>query len=258
MQIWIQKAFAPLKRVLPGTLSSAVRRVVTAAFTPYFHYYRYGFLRSALGARAIDRFGFALPWYTYPCIDFLRKRQFGNRHILEFGAGQSTAWWSRVAASVTSLEADTQWLGEIQGWGLSNTTLHLALCLDAETCVSSARQIVAAFSDRQFDIIIVDGLYRAEMVDIAIPLLRKDGAIICDDSEGYGFVERFKGTAFRRVDFYGARPGVVLIGCTSIFFRDECFLFENSQPIESAHMADAAPSNPNAVGEVAVLSSKAT
>ena len=235
MQTWIQIAFAPLKRILPAFLSGAIRGVIAAAFAPFFHYYRQGFLHSAMAARAVDRFGQPLPWYTYPTLEFLRQRTFKTRHILEFGAGQSTHWWSRVAASVTALESNREWLNEIQRWQLPNATLHFADAPDSKTCVAHVRQIMAAHADKLFDIIVIDGLYRAEMVDIAIPFLSQDGAIICDDSEGYGLVEAFSGTTFQRVDFYGARAGVVLIGCTSIFFKEGCFLFGNAQPTTHAH-----------------------
>lgn len=112
----------------------------------------------------------------------------------------------------------------------SSVSIHLVSGDDAK----AVRPILANCGTVRFDIIVIDGLRRQEMIDLAIPLLAEDGAIICDNSSGYGFFEGFRGKGFQRVDFYGAVPGVVLSSCTSIFFRDRCFLFDNSHPIAEA------------------------
>lgn len=231
MQIWIQKAFALPKRILPTRLGYILRSIVTAGFSPLFEYYRSGHFRSSFAMRSVDRHGRPLPWYTYPCVYFLKRQSFTGRTCLEFGAGQSTYWWASVAAFVIALDSDEQWFKEVKSLASSNTTVHFVASPDAQTCVSNVLKILADYADMRFDIIVIDGLYRAEMIDIAIPILTEDGAIICDNSDGYGFFEGFQGKGFQRVDFYGASPGVVLPGCTSIFFRNGCFLFSNSQPI---------------------------
>jgi hypothetical protein len=231
MQTWIQKAFGPLRRGLPAFFTNIIRSTVTAGFTPFFHYYRSGHFRSSFAMRAVDRYGRPLPWYSYPCIDFLKRQSFTDRHVLEFGAGQSTYWWASVAASVIALDADEKWFKEVQSKAPLNATVHFAPSPDADTCVSNVKQIMAGHTDKRFDVIVIDGLYRAEMIDIAIPFLTQNGAIICDNSEGYGIYEGFQGNGFQRVDFYGASPGNVLRSCTSIFFKDRCFLFDNLNPI---------------------------
>jgi hypothetical protein len=233
MRTWIQRTFEPLRRVLPASVANIIRSTITAGFTPFFHYYRSGHLRSSFAMRAVDRFGRPLTWYSYPCIDFLKHQSFADRHVLEFGAGQSTYWWASVAASVIAIDADERWFKDVQSKVPPNVSVHFALSSDAETCVSNVQRIMAGYEDQCFDIIVIDGLYRAEMIDIAIPLLNQNGAIICDNSEGYGFFEGFQGRHFQRVDFYGAAPGNVLQGCTSIFFKNRCFLFDNSKPIAS-------------------------
>jgi hypothetical protein len=236
MQTWIQKSFAPLKRILPTYFANFIRSAVTAAFAPFYDCYRLGFFRSSFAMRSVDRHGRPLPWYTYACINFLKEQCFAGRNCLEFGAGQSTYWWACVAASVVAIDANEKWFKEVQRSAPPNTAVHFASAPDALTCISSVRKILASYADIRFDIIVIDGLYRAEMIDIAIPLLTQDGAIICDNTDGgYGFFEGFKDKGFQRVDFYGLPPGVVLPGCTSIFFRNKCFLFDNSRPIKKYH-----------------------
>ena len=78
----------------------------------------------------------------------------------------------------------------------------------------------------KFDVIIIDGLFRFQMIDIAMKAMADSGAIICDDADGYGFYEGFKDSGLNRVDFFGYSPGVILPHCSSIFFGNGSFLFE--------------------------------
>jgi hypothetical protein len=84
----------------------------------------------------------------------------------------------------------------------------------------------------KYDVIVIDGLFRKQLCEIAIRYLTATGVIITDNSEGYGFKEAFDNTGFKRVDFHGYSPGVVLKQSTSIFFNSNCFIFENDSNIE--------------------------
>ena len=238
--MWIQSAFRPVKRVLPRAFSNLVRSTATAVFAPLFHYYQAGHFRSAFAMRAVDRHGHPLPWYTYPCIEFLKRRSFSGRSVLEFGAGQSTFWWASVADSVLSFETDATWFHEILFSAPSNVALHHVPILHPKDYFSGARELESRVREllttlnvpRYFDVIVIDGEYRDEMIPIAVSVLAPGGAIICDNSDSYKcFFERFRGSGFQRVDFYGAAPGVILPQCTSIFFTKSCFLFSSDTPL---------------------------
>ena len=190
--------------------------------------------------RAVDRHGHPLPWYTYPCIEFLKRRSFSGRSVLEFGAGQSTFWWASVADSVLSFETDATWFHEILFSAPSNVALHHVPILHPKDYFSGARELELRVREllttlnvpRYFDVIVIDGEYRDEMIPIAVSVLAPGGAIICDNSDSYKcFFERFRGSGFQRVDFYGAAPGVILPQCTSIFFTKSCFLFSSDTPL---------------------------
>lgn len=228
---WIQSAFAPLRRNLPRPVSDAVRSTVTAGFTPFFHYYKWGHFRSSFARRAVDQMGKPLPWYTYPCIEFLRRQDFHGKTVLEFGAGQSTLWWASRGATVVSLEGDKQWYDELCRDKPANVSLHFTSFPDEATCVANVRRILDDYRATKFDFAVIDGLCRFQMIEIAISVLASNGAIICDDSMGYRFFDGFKGSGLRRVDFYGPQPGVVEPSCTSIFFRQDCPIFDNTNPI---------------------------
>ena len=83
-----------------------------------------------------------------------------------------------------------------------------------------------------FDIIVIDSWEsRSSYAGIARDMLAEDGAIICDNSDGYRIFEAFRESGLSRLDFHGIAPGTSIPTVTSIYFRGRCFLFDNTQPI---------------------------
>jgi hypothetical protein len=230
-QIWIQKAFYPVRAYLPRWISDPVRSLGTALLTPILFSWRTGHFRSSFKKAAVSKSGTPLPWYTYPCIDFLKNRSFEKATVLEFGAGQSTLWWAQKATRVVALEGDQAWLEELRGKVPQNVELHLVSVDSPLACVDSVNQILGTQSSAVFDVVVIDGLWRYEMIDIAARVVNRTGIIICDNAEGYGFYEGFKDRDFFRVDFFGNVPGVVLPHCTCIYFRPGASAFDAVHPI---------------------------
>lgn len=113
-----------------------------------------------------------------------------------------------------------------------NEAIHLPACLASrEVNVRDVREVIESIGRKTFDVIVIDGLYRAEMVSVACDYLSSDGVIIADNAEGYDFQQLFCSRGYRHVDFFGTVPGVVLPHATSLFFRDQCFLFAPENPI---------------------------
>jgi hypothetical protein len=229
-QTIIQKIFEPLKQYLPTPISNLIRSFFTATLTPILFSYRTGHFRSSWKMLSVSRIGEPVPWYTYPCIDFLKYRDFSGKTVLEFGGGQSSLWWSQRAKSVVTLEGNRLWHEKIEAQMPCNVNLFLVSVENPSECVKSVLQVLQGYVE--FDVIIIDGLFRAEMIAIAQAFVAKDGAIICDNAEGYGFYEGFRETGMSRVDFFGNAPGVLLPHCTSLFFKERCFLLfsENAIP----------------------------
>jgi hypothetical protein len=230
-QTIIQKTFKPFKDYLPDWIWNPIRSLLTAVITPISFSLRSGHLRSSFKRVAVSKSGEPIPWYSYPCLDFLRHRSYAGKRILEFGGGQSTLWWARRAQQVVIFEGDEEWYDQIKITMPANTDIHLVSMESPEKCTSEVNQILDAKNYGKFDVIIIDGLYRFEMIDIAKKVMADLGAIICDDAEGYGFYEGFKDSGLNRVDFFGYAPCVVLPHCTSIFFGSRSFLFESQYPI---------------------------
>jgi hypothetical protein len=176
---------------------------------------------------AVSRSGDPLPWYSYPCVDFLRFREFSQKSVLEFGGGQSTVWWAKKARFVTTLEGDKAWFAELVQRVPDNAQVHYTSTESRKTNVAAVRRILTEADQETYDVIVIDGLYRRDLVPIAIERLSQDGIIICDNAEGYGFFEAFRSSGMARVDFFGMGAGGVLPYATSIYFRqDACFIFD--------------------------------
>ena len=180
---------------------------------------------------AVSKTGDPLPWYTYPCIDFLKYRCYEGRTVLEFGAGQSTLWWAQRAKRVVAFEGNGVWLSKLKARAPSNVELHLVPVDSPSASVDAVNRVLSLRSEPSFDVIVIDGLWRCELIDIAASVVTDTGIIICDNAEGYGFYEGFGRRDFHRVDFFGNAPGVVLPHCTSIFFRPGSFAFDSQYPI---------------------------
>ncbi len=227
----LSRLYKPIREALPKGLANFVRSCGSAILGPLLWATRTGFIRSCFAMAAVTRRGAALPWYTYPAIDFLRGRSFEGRRVLEFGGGQSSLWWAARAAHVLTLEGDAAWFERIKGGMPKNVDLVLVDMLDTAANVADVERVLAK-SQLLFDVVIIDGLFRREMVDFALKYLASDGVLICDNADGYGFYERLRDSGLGRVDFYGNSPGLALPNVTSMFFRPSgSFVLSAAHPI---------------------------
>lgn len=230
-QTVIQKTFAPFKKILPNLVWNFIRSLGTAVLGPVLFAYRTGFFRSAFKQSAVSKDGEPIPWYTYPAIDFLKYRDYNDKVVLEFGGGQSSLWWAERALDVVTLEGDKDWYLKIKEGMPSNVDLNYVSMESAEVNVDQVNAAIEKSPYDQFDVIVIDGLFRSDMIAIALRCLKESGVIICDNAEGYGFYEGFKDSGLSRVDFFGNAPGVVLPHATSICFKTSSFVFNPSHPI---------------------------
>lgn len=226
------KFYAGLKKISPRFLHQPLRSIATAILTPIRFSIKKGHFKSSLLVKAVDRHGTPIPWYTYPCIDFLKCRSFEGMKVLEFGAGQSTLWWAKNAAEVVSFEGNKEWYDYLLTQIPANVALRFARADNPQVCVEDVTKGLSQIPISQFDIVIIDGLWRFELIEIAKQHLKENGAIICDNADGYGFYEGFANDkSFQKVDFYGYIPGCVMQGCTTIYFKNGCPLFSPTVPI---------------------------
>jgi len=227
----LRRCAAVVRLFLPAAISRPLGALANGIIAPVRFSLATGHWKSsiALSARAAD--GTPLPWYTYPAIDFLAQRDFHSCHILEFGGGQSTLWWSARARSVLTIEEDADWFARLRSEVGPNVSLHHIPVDRVTRTIQPVKDLIATSPIQKFDIIVVDGHLRQEVTGLAFDCLAPLGAIILDNAEGYGFYAETKERLCRRIDFFGFAPGVTRRHCTSIVFVDDCFLFRADIPI---------------------------
>lgn len=206
-----------------------LKRIASGLITPILFSYKTGHFRSALSQRAVSNTGSAIPWLTYPAIDFLQRRDFSTSDILEFGGGQSTIYWAHIANSVTCFEENQEWSQYIEQNTGENTSVILTEG-EKDTQVEFVNSALNR-SNKTFDVIIIDGLHRAPLFETAANRLNRRGMIICDNAEGYGFQDQWSRFDLLRVDFYGFAPGVHRQHLTTLHFYPECKFLTPDQPV---------------------------
>jgi hypothetical protein len=226
--MFVHRLSKAAKGVLPSGVFKVLRSMGTGVLTPFVFSYQSGHINSSLKGRAVDKEGKPLPWYTYPAIELLGNKDFTGRSVVEFGAGQSTLWWSGRAEQVLSFEDDFLWYG----WLKSRVPANVRLMFTA----NGVADVDEHLSNQQFDVAVIDGLDRFACAQKALNVITNDGAIVLDNSDGfwgqngsYPIIDLFRDHGFSRVDFYGHAPGVILPACTSIFFKSSCFLLKGTE-----------------------------
>ncbi len=185
---------------------------------------QYGHFESVRKQRAIDGQGQAIPWFTYPAIDYFDQLDFRQKHMLEWGSGHSSLFFSARVEKLYSIEHDGEWFDQVKRFTIRNQELVLA---DKSVYASFPRTF-----DRTFDIILIDGVERHACGNVALELLAPGGLIILDNSDRYPDIsETFRRNDLIEVDFHGFGPINNYTWTTSIFLtRDFALAPVTRQP----------------------------
>ena len=216
-----------LKKFLPDSIFNFLRSILTGFLTPVIFSLSSGHFISSIRAKAVDKNNRPIPWYTYPCIDFLNTLNFKSKKILEFGSGQSSIWWSKNSLEVYSLEDNQYYLNKIRNLNIKNIKIK-----SCDTYLKNFENL--NLTQNYFDIIIIDGFDRYLSFKKSLNLISKDGIFIFDNSEGYHeprdhynshpILKLMNDKGYYRIDFYGYAPGVIKKHCTSIFYKNSSFI----------------------------------
>jgi hypothetical protein len=144
-----------------------------------------------------DLLPYDVPWWTFKASDevaaFLAAQP--DARVFEWGSGASTAWLSRRASAVTSVEHDATWAAIVRPVLPDNAVVHV---VDPAPATGSAGQVlsqkpgfegldfaqyVAAVDDvdGRFDLIVVDGRARGACFERAITRLAPGGVLVFDN-----------------------------------------------------------------------------
>jgi hypothetical protein len=208
-----------------------------------------------------DSKGDAVPWFTYPAIQFLKGVVRPSWKVLEYGSGYSTVFWNARCAVTVSVEHDEYWFNHLkvlhpeydvqlvkEGFDESRCYVaDLVARFEAESFelpMLSSRQFnidhgllnrefanysakVTEFPKGFFDVIVVDGMARSLCLYAAAEYVAEGGVIMLDNSDRWQYNDLqdylVRRAGFKRIDFQGLGPLNTFGWITSIFFRSHDF-----------------------------------
>ncbi len=193
------------------------------------HFMTSGWLNSVCCGRPVDAKGLPIPWYTYPAIEFIERVAPPDANVFEWGAGQSTLWWSRRAGRVVSVEHDAAWHATVRASLPPQVELfHLA-------SEPSYSEQIKQYPKHSFNVVVIDGQWRNECALLAAEYAHPSAIIIFDNSDRRAFaagMTHLGRNGWRRIDFFGGIPSYLYKNCTSVFFKDEGMLQRSGLPYE--------------------------
>lgn len=166
----------------------------------------------------IDRLGCPIPWYTYPAIEYLKQLDLLEKSVFEYGSGNSTIFWASICKNVVAIENDKNWYNKINS-KLPNNVQYYFLD-DKQDYINSITN-----HSKKFDIIIIDGSYRAECALEAISHLESTGFFILDNSDwNKPAAEILTNAGFIEVNMSGFGPINGYTWTTAFFFSRNVIL----------------------------------
>lgn len=177
----------------------------------------YGHFKSAYRWESIDCQGKPTPWFSYPAIEYLKGLDLSKMTVFEYGSGNSTLFWSKYSAGVTSIENNTKWFNLTSKKLKSNKNSQLILEKNKIKYINSINR-----NKTRYNIIVIDGEYRFECSQEAIKRLKLGGFIILDNSEWFTKIrDHLRKQNLIEIDFSGFGPINPYTTTTSIFVSRE-------------------------------------
>lgn len=169
-----------------------------------------------------DENGAAVPWMTYPAIEFLKNKITKEHEIFEFGCGASTLFFARNAKRVVGLETNEIWLKIVREMLAKEESENVEITLMADGLTNLLYENFAKNSGQKFDLIVIDSLKRFECAKNVIEALKVGGMVILDDSERKNYAKIFRffeSAGFEKRDFFGIAPAQLRVKNTTVFTK---------------------------------------
>lgn len=140
------------------------------------------------------------PWLVPEANEFLKHffEQNKNPHVLEFGVGGSTVWFSQKTTNLISVEHDEKWAIDVKNYIKTPTNINLLPRPYNNFCNQ--------FPDNFFDLILIDGRERVRCITSSIRILKSGGILMLDNSErdyyqpGIKLLETWKRTTVKLIE----------------------------------------------------------
>lgn len=121
--------------------------------------------------RYVDR-DIVMPWYTLPCLEWLKTQELSSWSVFEYGTGFSAIWWRDNVVQYKSVDSNSRW-ANIFGSKLE----------------TEERAYVHAIGTKIiYDCVVVDGVFRNACIDFAKARIKPGGFMIVDNYDSSGEV----------------------------------------------------------------------
>lgn len=126
-------------------------------------------LKPGNGWIAFDRDGIRYPWYVSGVLELLEKMDLKGKKLFEWGVGYSTHWYRSRGMKTWGVDSVEKWAKDI----------ITAYEPDKRKYIKFPK----LYCDFQYDIVVIDGIYRDECLKVALEVVKPDGLIIIDNFE---------------------------------------------------------------------------
>lgn len=132
-------------------------------------------------------------WITADALALLEDLLKPTDHVLEFGAGNSTAWLAGLTGKVTSVEESPEWAAIVRDRAAAHGYQHVEVILvpvgatgrDTEEHRDAYINVAPDLEPGSLDMVLVDGQYRDACALRGLGLLRSGGLLVLDNAETY-------------------------------------------------------------------------
>lgn len=128
--------------------------------------------------------GLIMPWYTLPCLQWLKEQETYKWVVFEYGCGYSTIWFRLNCLKIISVDHNAQWAKAMSAEHVEDKKEYIeapyfyTLPLGAHF---NPNFIDEREDKNLFDCIIIDGEHRKECLEFSIACVNIGGYIIIDN-----------------------------------------------------------------------------
>lgn len=122
------------------------------------------------------------PWLTYESIKILNNELKRDFIGFEFGSGRSTLWLSKRIKFLTSIEHSEEYYIKVNKEIAKNSIINCSLFHQTG---KDYYKILQSQSDYSIDFILIDGIFRDKLLEIALQKISKRGIICFDNANLY-------------------------------------------------------------------------
>jgi predicted O-methyltransferase YrrM len=152
-----------------------------------FRHWTVRYLFDRATEKAYRRMHPGVPWIAPSAVEFLEGYLKPTDQMLEFGSGRSTLWFAGRVQHITSVEHNPAWHRQISSKIAEKEYSNISYFLhprQADAIASGQSDYVLvtkSIPPASLDVVLVDGIFRAQCVLHSLPLIVAGGILVIDN-----------------------------------------------------------------------------